>query len=195
MEQVIHTYVAQILDSAGQRYQVEALADERPGSTWEGRLRFTPLDGDGPVLETGRETTQSNLGDLEYWASGLEPVFLEGALERAWRHVDDGDGSGSGSGEERAEASAPGSGEAAAAPVQRRAEASTRPVLDPSAVFEQGEHVLRSELGALDTLHLQAILTDYALDEPGRRAEGVSARGDLIERIVEGVRRTRAGEG
>ena len=29
------------------------------------------------------ETTQPNLEALRYWASGLEPVYLEGALERA----------------------------------------------------------------------------------------------------------------
>jgi hypothetical protein len=29
------------------------------------------------------ETTQPNRGALAYWASGVEPVYLEGSLERA----------------------------------------------------------------------------------------------------------------
>jgi hypothetical protein len=29
------------------------------------------------------ETTQPNREALAYWASGIEPVYLEGALERA----------------------------------------------------------------------------------------------------------------
>ena len=32
---------------------------------------------------TDRETTQPNLRALEYWATGLTPAYLEGALDRA----------------------------------------------------------------------------------------------------------------
>ena len=32
---------------------------------------------------TGRETTQPDRGALEYWASGLEPLYFEGAFDRA----------------------------------------------------------------------------------------------------------------
>src|SRR5262245_1530581 len=34
-------------------------------------------------MQTARETTQPNLADLEYWATGLTPIYLEGALNRA----------------------------------------------------------------------------------------------------------------
>jgi len=43
---------------------------------------FAPADG-SPPLATPRETTQSNRAALEYWARGLEPIYLEGALVRA----------------------------------------------------------------------------------------------------------------
>ena len=43
---------------------------------------FAPADG-SPPLATLRETTQSNRAALEYWARGLEPIYLEGALVRA----------------------------------------------------------------------------------------------------------------
>ena len=36
----------------------------------------------GETLRSFRETTQPNLTDLRYWATGLTPVYLEGALER-----------------------------------------------------------------------------------------------------------------
>ena len=34
-------------------------------------------------VQSPRETTQPNLTDLNYWATGLTPVYLEGALARA----------------------------------------------------------------------------------------------------------------
>jgi hypothetical protein len=37
------------------------------------------------ILHTDRETSQPNRAALEYWADGLEPVYLEGALARAQR--------------------------------------------------------------------------------------------------------------
>ena len=63
-------------------YRAEVWGDRRDDGLWEGWIEFTPVD-DGPVLSTGRETTQSRLETLDYWATGLEPVYLDGALGRA----------------------------------------------------------------------------------------------------------------
>lgn len=49
---------------------------------WEGWVEFEPVHG-GPSVSTGRETTQPNRKDTVYWATGLTPVYLEGALIRA----------------------------------------------------------------------------------------------------------------
>src|SRR5439155_20575350 len=49
---------------------------------WHGWIEFLPVDGGVPV-RTGRETTQPNRACTEYWATGLTPVYLEGALRRA----------------------------------------------------------------------------------------------------------------
>ena len=57
---------------------VEGLA--RPDATWAGRLVFV---ASAEVLKTEQETSQPNREALEYWASGLERVYLEGALLRA----------------------------------------------------------------------------------------------------------------
>jgi len=49
---------------------------------WEGWIEFRLSDGSA-TLRTGRETVQSNLQSLKYWATGLEPTYLDGALARA----------------------------------------------------------------------------------------------------------------
>lgn len=55
---------------------------ERVDGTWEGWIEFHPSDM-GSVLRTEQETSQPSRSALEYWADGLEPVYLEGALARA----------------------------------------------------------------------------------------------------------------
>jgi hypothetical protein len=63
-------------------YRAEIWGAQRHDGRWEGWLRFIPPDGRG-ILSTSRETTQPNRQALIYWATGLEPVYLEGAFERA----------------------------------------------------------------------------------------------------------------
>ena len=55
----------------------------RADGTWEGWLEFHPSDNSGPVLCTPGETSQPSRTTIVYWAFGLEPVYLEGALARA----------------------------------------------------------------------------------------------------------------
>jgi hypothetical protein len=63
-------------------YRPRAYGDPQPDGTWDGWLVFFPLDR-GPAIATERETTQSTLEALVYWAAALDPVYLEGALARA----------------------------------------------------------------------------------------------------------------
>jgi hypothetical protein len=49
----------------------------------QGWLEFHPTDKSKPVLRTAQETSQPNYVAIEYWAFGLEPIYLEGALARA----------------------------------------------------------------------------------------------------------------
>jgi hypothetical protein len=63
-------------------YNVYVLGAERSDGTWAGWIEFAPADGT-QRLRTGQETSQPNREALAYWASGLEDVYLEGALERA----------------------------------------------------------------------------------------------------------------
>jgi hypothetical protein len=55
--------------------------EQRADGTWEGWIEFRNLDG--TTRTTDRETTQPNREALEYWASGLEPIYYEGAFARA----------------------------------------------------------------------------------------------------------------
>ena len=80
MEQ-IHAFKTPVTTD-GVVYRVEAWGGQRDDGHFEGWLRFVPPDG-RDILATGRETTQPNRGALVYWATGLEPVYLEGAFERA----------------------------------------------------------------------------------------------------------------
>ena len=66
----------------GAEYAARACAAPMENGLWEGWVEFTTADG-GEPLRTARETTQPNRTDVEYWATGLTPVYLEGALDRA----------------------------------------------------------------------------------------------------------------
>jgi hypothetical protein len=64
-------------------YVVWICGEERVDGTWEGWLEFHPTDISQPILRTDQETSQPNRAAIEYWAGGLEPIYLEGALARA----------------------------------------------------------------------------------------------------------------
>ncbi len=140
---------------------------------WEGWIEFIPLDG-GPALRSPRETTQPNFTDAQYWATGLTPVYLEGALNRARNPI------------VRVTPTTPRSVFDGPAP---------EAVLDPFSVYEKGETLLRQELAALSAWHLVNIIRAYELsDSPMGTLSGmpVAALVDLIvSRVREDVRTTR----
>lgn len=69
----------------GTAYRAETWGEALEDGTWMGWLQFYPVDARGPEYQTERETTQPNREALLYWATGLEPVYLEGAYARAKR--------------------------------------------------------------------------------------------------------------
>src|SRR5215510_5149397 len=83
MAELIQEYAEHILSPEGLLYRVLAYGEPRTDGKWEGWLEFHQVNGLGPALITGRETTQPNREALAYWASGLEPIYFEGALDRA----------------------------------------------------------------------------------------------------------------
>lgn len=83
MAELIQRYEGGVEDGAGTSYEVSVYGAEREDGTWEGWIEFSPASGVGPARRTGRETSQPNREALRYWASGLEPIYIEGALARA----------------------------------------------------------------------------------------------------------------
>jgi hypothetical protein len=81
MAELIQTYTEVVRDSRGEEFTASAHGEERADGTWVGWLEFRAASGD--VRRTERETTQPNRDALRYWASGLEPLYLDGAFARA----------------------------------------------------------------------------------------------------------------
>src|ERR671923_187807 len=82
MAEVFMEFESTVRDESSREYVARACGRQCDDGHWEGWLEFVPLDG-GVIVQSGRETTQPNRVDTEYWATGLTPVFLEGALRRA----------------------------------------------------------------------------------------------------------------
>jgi hypothetical protein len=166
MGHVVLTYKTQLTTPDGRIYTVSAWGRQRRDGTWEGWLEFAPDDGSA-VITSSRETTQPKLSDLEYWATGLTPVYLEGAMERALTPP---------------VASAPLDG-----PVIGGAELPvTEAVLNPFSVYAKGEDLLRRQLAALSPRHLRAIAVAYGL-APKADLEVLTGP-ELIALIVVAVR-------
>lgn len=85
MVHLIHHFFTPLRLVDGSELVVRVFGAPQPrGTAWDGWLVFFPVEG-GKPLAGDRETSQATRGELEYWATGLEPVYLEGALERAMR--------------------------------------------------------------------------------------------------------------
>lgn len=81
--QLIRQQSDRVQDTLGNIYEVFVYGEPRLDGTWEGWLEFVPLDPALSSRRTERETTQPDLPALEYWATGLEPLYLAGAFERS----------------------------------------------------------------------------------------------------------------
>ena len=182
MAEVFVTYSDPIASGGGPTFLARACGRQMDDGRWEGWIEFESTDGT-EVLRSGRETTQPNRDDTAYWATGLTPVYLEGALHRAL---------------EPRLASPP-------APVPRPAFDGPRPdgllpplddteprpesVLNPFSVYRKGEGVLRRQLSALAAWHLVNIVQSYDLsDQPTPTLERLPAP-QLVDLIVAEVRR------
>jgi hypothetical protein len=79
---LIRKYPASII-TGNITYTIQICGQERVDGTWEGWIEFHPSDPNHPALMTEQETSQPNRTALQYWADGLEPIYLEGAFARA----------------------------------------------------------------------------------------------------------------
>ena len=173
------------LEADGFVYKVRVCGRELADGRWEAWIEFDLEDG-SPVLRTPREATQSSLDDLVYWASGLTPTYVEGALSRAT----------DGSVPEVVEllevpaydGPAP---ESATVPLTVVHEASDA-IMTPVAIEAKwGPNELRVRLGALSGRHLRAIARAYHLTPIDLDLEPLVEE-ELIALIMAGVRRRSA---
>lgn len=82
MLSLAHQFITGVGGTDGVVYRARVYGGVDDDGRYGGWIVFFPIGG-GRVISTDRETTQSSMSDLTYWASGLTPTYLEGALERA----------------------------------------------------------------------------------------------------------------
>ena len=80
--EVLLEYAEVLVTPDGTSYVARACGGPRADGTWVGWLEFAAA-GQTTARRTGQETSQPNRDALAYWASGLEPVYLQGAFARA----------------------------------------------------------------------------------------------------------------
>jgi hypothetical protein len=173
MAEVLAAFSHTVVDENRNRYRVQASGAPMPDGTWHGWIEFIPIGG-GPPIRSGRETTQPNRTDAVYWATGLTPVYLEGALERARRPLVVHDTA----------PSTPAFDEPAAVTHVVEAAPTQEAVLNPFSVYEKGEALLRRQLAALSAWHLVNIVTAYRLSDKPEQALSRLPASALIELIV-----------
>jgi hypothetical protein len=181
MAETLLRYQHPVAGPNGILYEARACGSPMQGGTWQGWIEFVPLDGGEPI-RSGRETTQPNRVDTAYWATGVSPVYLEGALKRAL----------AGPTEIVLEQTPPPlfSGPAPATTVTTP-QAGAAAVLDPFSVYEKGEALLRKQLGALSAWHLVNIIVAYELSDVSAATLSTLPGPALTDIIVSGVRKER----
>ncbi len=179
MAEVLTSFSTLVRDAAGV-YYARAVGRHGYDHMWEGWIEFIPADGGGDVLVSAVESTQPEREHLVYWATGLTPVYLEGALRRAKKPptvrvqvVDE-----------------PISDQPAARRVVvERTIPRPDAILDPFAVGERSTDVLRQELSALNRPRLLNIIAHYSLGTDADVAPLTDAQ--LVAFIVAAVERPR----
>ena len=83
MAELLQEYATAVIGPDDTSYIVRSYGEERLDGTWIGWLEFQPTDLSKLTLRTDQETSQPNRTAVEYWATGLEPVYFEGAFARA----------------------------------------------------------------------------------------------------------------
>ena len=176
MAEVLAEYGDAVVGGDGKRYVARACGAAVPSGQWHGWLEFVEAES-GVAIRSGRETTQPNQVDAVYWASGLTPVYLEGALERALHPVTRAVA------RERPEPAFDGP-----APDLAAEPPTAESILNPFSVHRKGEALLRRQLTAFSVWHLVNIVLDHRLSDLPPATLNAMAAGDLIELIVNAVR-------
>ena len=159
MAEVLRSFDTAVSDESG-AYHARVVGRSAEDGMWEGWLEFVPLDGGEPLVGPV-ESRQPAFDHLTYWATGLSPVYLEGALHRARRPI--------------VVRTRVAEDPISDAPAPRAVVVPTAPdgippeaILDPFEVAGQsGLKVLEQELHALNRPRLRNIIAEYDLNPAG----------------------------
>ena len=177
MAEVLVSFDQPVRDELGE-YHARAVGRLADDGMWEGWIEFTPFVPREPVMVTGVESRQPERSHLEYWATGLTPVFLEGALERAKRPV---------TVRVRPIEVPFTDGPRPRDPVvSRGVPPGPEPVLDPFEIGGRSLDLLHQELGALNRPRLLNIISAFGLNPAKEDVSWMSDR-QLTQFIVTAV--------
>lgn len=179
MAELLVEYPDLIEAEDGTTYFARACAAQASENSWHGWIEFEPVGGGKPI-RSPRETTQPNLVDARYWATGVTAVYLEGALHRALNPL--------------VRKPAPPPREPAfdgPAPELGTPAPGTDAVLNPFSVYQKGEALLRRQLSAFSSWHLVNIVRAYGIhvDSPQGHDPNALPASVLIEAIVQAARK------
>jgi hypothetical protein len=178
MAELLVAYENPVADTSG-TYRARAVGRQGDDGMWEGWLEFEPVGSERKVIVTSIESRQPEKVHLIYWATGLQPTYLEGALGRARnptvvrvRVADQG--------HPASDAPAPRIVKVPADPSAPSA------VLDPLEIGRKNIGILDQELRALDRPRLVNIIAAYQLN-PGREDLSWMSDAQLVRFIVVAV--------
>ena len=159
MAKVLRTFDEPIRDESGS-YHGRVVGRRADDGMWEGWLEFVPEDGTtSEPLVTPVESRQPEHEHLAYWATGLTPIYAEGALSRARSPIT-----------VRTRVVESPLSEAPAAKsvttVVHEPPTGQWPILDPFEVGARSMDILAQELGALGRARLLHIVAAYDLNPP-----------------------------
>lgn len=177
MAEVLVSFDHPVHDDLGE-FHARAVGRQADDRMWEGWIEFVPIDGSTEVLVGSVESRQPEREHLYYWATGLTPVFLEGALHRARRPV-----TVRVRPVETPISDAPRPRDAV---VPRPMPPGPEPVLDPFEIGARSLDVLHQELGALNRPRLVNIIAAFDLNPGGEDVSWMSDR-QLMQFIVTSV--------
>ena len=176
MAEVLFEYSDVVISEGTSRYMARACGTAVPSGQWQGWLEFVDIET-GNAVRSPRETTQPNRTDTLYWATGLTPVYLEGALQRALHPTFRA--------RPRSQATPVFDEPAPELPPDSPIHDS---ILNPFSVYRKGEALLRRQLGAFSAWHLVNIVRDHELSDLSEATLNAMQADDLIELIVAEVR-------
>lgn len=185
MAEVLLHFQTVLVGTDGHAYVPRACATANADGMWEGWIEFVP-QRDGAVLRSPRETTQPKFSDAVYWASGLSPVYLEGALDRAMRVRTASRAMGVPYGDGIASYQEPAPHLSPVPPATAPPRAS---VINPFVVAEKGHAHLRRQLSALSPWHLVNVVRSFELSQASDDVLLRLSHDALVDTIVSEVAR------